>query len=184
MFQYFMKLSSFILFSLLIFLVPMETILFDFSEKADVSDWQIVNDNVMGGRSNSKLLINDAGNGVFTGTISLENNGGFASTRYNTGTYPVLPNQTIKIRLKGDGQRYQFRVKNDKRAYWSYIQYFDTSGDWETVTIALGAMYPTYRGRRLEAPNFAENQIEELGFLIGNKKEATFALEIDYVAID
>ena len=31
-------------------------------------------------------------------------------------------------------------------------------------------MYPSFRGRKLDKPNFPKEYIEEIGFLIGNKK--------------
>lgn len=42
--------------------------------------WRIVNDTVMGGRSQSRFYQQD-GVGVFEGFLSLENYGGFASVR-------------------------------------------------------------------------------------------------------
>ena len=58
-------------------------IIFDFTTESDLSDWRIMDDVVMGGRSDSNLKINEAGHGCFHGYVSLENYGGFASTRYN-----------------------------------------------------------------------------------------------------
>src|SRR6056297_3090968 len=61
------------------------TSLFEFAETGDVTNWEIVNDVVMGGRSSSQAeLVNpDSGEGAmrFSGHLSLENNGGFASVR-------------------------------------------------------------------------------------------------------
>jgi uncharacterized surface protein with fasciclin (FAS1) repeats len=52
--------------------------LMDFAD--DSQRWRIVNDDVMGGISDSRFRI-DGGKAVFTGRLSLENNGGFASVR-------------------------------------------------------------------------------------------------------
>ena len=46
-----------------------------------VNNWSIVNDDVMGGISKSFLSINEDENLIFKGYLSLENNGGFASSR-------------------------------------------------------------------------------------------------------
>ena len=46
-----------------------------------VDNWNIVNDGVMGGISTSSLSINSNSILIFKGYLSLENNGGFASTR-------------------------------------------------------------------------------------------------------
>ena len=47
-----------------------------------INNWIIVNDNVMGGISNSSLSLNNENNLVFNGNVSLDNNGGFASVRH------------------------------------------------------------------------------------------------------
>lgn len=39
-------------------------VIFDF-KKSDISDWKIVNDAVMGGRSSSKFYLNEEGHGYF-----------------------------------------------------------------------------------------------------------------------
>ena len=57
-------------------------ILFDFNIKSDISNWKVVDDVVMGGRSNGNFELNKNGYGVFSGNVSLENNGGFSSLRY------------------------------------------------------------------------------------------------------
>ncbi|MEM1443591.1 MAG: CIA30 family protein, partial [Verrucomicrobiota bacterium] len=41
-------------------------------------DWSIVNDGVMGGLSKGKVEISKEGIMTFSGTLSLENNGGFS----------------------------------------------------------------------------------------------------------
>ena len=50
-------------------------------KKIGLKNWNIVNDDVMGGISKSFLSINDENNLIFSGNVSLKNNGGFASTR-------------------------------------------------------------------------------------------------------
>lgn len=158
--------------------------LFDFSKKSDTRYWRIVDDGVMGGLSNGTFSISPEGHGVFQGTISLENNGGFSSLRYGFNTVEVNPGKTkVHIRLKGDGKRYQFRVKHNMRAYYSYQRYFETSGDWETIEIPLSEMIPTFRGNKLNLPNFDHDRIQEVTFLFGNKKEESFKLLVDKISL-
>ena len=68
-----------IFFLLVMVLMMNKLILFDFSASNDWSGWEIENDGVMGGKSNSNLEKSEKGNAVFKGRVSLENNGGFAS---------------------------------------------------------------------------------------------------------
>lgn len=161
----------------------MNTILFDFSTNTTIDAWRVVNDGVMGGRSQSRFSINEKGHGLFEGNVSLANNGGFASVRYGFETMDVAPYSKVSIRLKGDGKAYQFRIKASNEQRYSYIANFTTSGEWETVTVDFSTMYPAFRGRRLDIPNHSGSTLSEIAFLIGNKKEEPFALEIDKIEL-
>lgn len=158
-------------------------VLFDFNDTSILRNWYIVDDVVMGGRSNGSLRINDEGFGEFSGFVSLENNGGFSSARYVFNTLSVEEYNQINIRLKGDGKKYQFRVRHHRNSYYSYITYFSTTTKWETITIDLEDLYPSFRGRTLNKPNFDKNQIVEIAFLIGNKKPEEFKLLIDKITL-
>ena len=158
-------------------------LIFDFNHIAPVNDWTVVDDVVMGGRSTGQFKIDSEGHGVFSGNVSLENNGGFSSLRYRFEKISTHENSKIVIRLKGDGKQYQFRVKSNRNTYYSYTTTFKTSGDWENINIDLKDMYPTFRGQILNMPRFNENSIEELVFLIGNKKNESFELVLDKIDI-
>lgn len=157
---------------------------FDFSEQEDWSHWKIQNDTVMGGRSSSQLIRNDVGNAVFQGSVSLENNGGFAMVQYRFDKWNVSKFSKVLLQVKGDGKRYQFRIKNKLSDRHSYIHYFETSGEWETIAIPLGDMIPQFRGRKLDRPDFNADQIEEVAIFIGNKKAQDFDLEIDKIMFE
>ncbi len=158
-------------------------VIFDFTKNSSMENWYIINDDVMGGVSQSEIAINESGNAVFKGTVSLENNGGFCSVRYNNEEINAAGFKKVTFRIKGDGKRYQFRIKADRGDSYSYVSNFNTSGNWETKEILLESMYPVFRGRNLNMPNFSHNKISEIGFLIGNKKEETFRLEIDKIEL-
>jgi len=159
-------------------------VIFDFNKKSDLQNWIIVNDVVMGGRSSSTFKLDEDGLGVFEGNISLENNGGFSSLRYRFLKRTIKGATQVKITLRGDGKKYQFRVKSNAGDYYSYIVPFLTSGEWQEIVIPLGDMYPSFRGRRLNQPNFSNDSIEELTFLIGNKKSERFKLLIDKIVLE
>ncbi len=157
--------------------------IFDFDQKSNLQDWRIVDDVVMGGKSSSTFTLNADGFGVFKGRISLKNNGGFSSVHYKFQQMQVKEYTKVSIKLRGDGKDYQFRVKPSSGTYYSYIAPFSTSGEWQEIEILLADMYPSFRGRRLEQPNFSEDYIEEITFLIGNKKEEEFKLLIDHIVL-
>ncbi|MEM7103342.1 MAG: CIA30 family protein [Bacteroidota bacterium] len=162
---------------------PNNMVLFDFSGKEDLDYWAIVDDGVMGGLSQGQMSINKAGHAVFQGDVRLENNGGFSSVRCRFRDVDAKGYEKMVIRLKGDGKRYQFRVKSDMYDYHSYITYFQTSGEWETIEVTLADMYPTFRGMNLRMPNYPGETIEEIAFLIANKKAESFRLEIDSISL-
>lgn len=158
-------------------------VVFDFKLGSGIDQWLVVNDDVMGGRSQASFELTAEGTGLFKGKVSLENNGGFSSLRYNMDAVQTKTYTRLAVRLKGDGKNYQLRIREKQSDYFSYIATFETSGEWETIEVPLVDMYPSFRGRKLDLPNFNGNSMVELTFLIGNKKAETFALEIDKISL-
>ena len=158
-------------------------LIYDFSKDSNLSTWLVINDGVMGGVSQSSLELDADGNGLFSGAVSLDNNGGFCSVRYNFESLDVSNFKSIVLHVRGDGKRYQFRIRHNSRDYYSYITYFETNGDWQTVELELADMYPSFRGRKVDLPNFNKDYIEEIALLIGNKKEEKFMIEIDKISL-
>ena len=147
-----------------------------------MENWSIVNDDVMGGISKSKLSMSDENNLMFTGYLSLENNGGFASTRNRFKEQTLASVKSFKIKLKGDGNSYKLRIRqNNRRA--SYSADFNSSKDkWTEVEISLEDFKPTWRGFTYSdypAPDI--EKISELGIQISDKQEGDFKLEIEYI---
>ena len=153
---------------------------FTLCDFSDLKEWTVVNDGVMGGLSEGKLT-KENDKAVFSGKVSLENNGGFTSIRRSVTTDYTKPISQFKIKLKGDGKRYQFRVRKSGE-YFTYTYDFKTSGKYETIVINAAEMQPTFRGQILNYPNFDGDDINEIGFLIANKKMETFAMLLDEVA--
>ena len=158
-------------------------VLFDFNTDSDINDWRIIDDVVMGGRSNGAFELTQYGHGKFSGNVSLENNGGFSSLRYYFTGKEISQYTKAVLRVKGDGSNYQFRVKRSSRDYVSYIYEFETTTEWITVEIPFNKMYPGFRGRKLRQANFPGDYMEEIGFLIGNKKAQSFELLIDKIEL-
>tara|TARA_Y100000385_G_scaffold80363_1_gene81966 strand:+ start:131 stop:640 length:510 start_codon:yes stop_codon:yes gene_type:complete len=158
-------------------------IIFDFNKNSSTSSWVVIDDVVMGGRSNGNFQLNKDGNGVFSGKISLDNNGGFSSVRYGFKKLNVEKFSSISLKIKGDGKNYQFRIKHKSSDYASYITSFSSSGKWQEIEIPLNSMYPSFRGRKLDEPNFFHETIEEVTFLIANKKNEDFILLIDKIEL-
>ncbi|MDA9303934.1 CIA30 family protein [bacterium] len=176
-----MKLISTIL---LISAMASSSVIFDFKSNSNLNKWKVVDDTVMGGRSQGNLILNEEKNGVFFGTVSTENYGGFSSIRYNGEAVSTKDKTHVLLRVKGDGKSYQFRIKNENSLRYSFITEFKTSGKWETIRLSLADFYPSFRGRKLDKPNFNHSEIEEIAFLIGNKKNESFKLIIESITLD
>lgn len=158
-------------------------VLFDFTEQSNIDDWTIVDDGVMGGLSQSQMALDLNGNAVFSGLVTTENNGGFCSVQYNLKTIPLQQKTFFSIRLKGDGKKYQFRVKSKSNDYFSYIYEFQTTNDWQNIEIPITDMYASFRGRTLNIPNYDGASLAQLAFLISNKRNENFKLLIDKIEI-
>ena len=101
--------SSPLIFLLLIIINILNAeIIYDFSNNNKLKGWNIVDDNVMGGRSRGSLRLDSKGNGVFSGYISLKNYGGFSSIRYRSKRVDINEFEYIVLKIFGDNNYYQF----------------------------------------------------------------------------
>jgi hypothetical protein len=137
----------------------------------------------MGGISTSIFKLSKAGHGIFQGNVSTENNGGFASVRYIMDELNIKETTTIRIKVKGDGKNYQFRIKNKMSDYFSYITTFSTNGEWQVINLKLEDFYASFRGRKLDLPRFDKNEIGQVAILIANGRDEAFKLEIDKIEV-
>ncbi len=156
-------------------------VLFDFSN-AESENWRIVNDGVMGGVSKSQFQV-DSGRAVFSGSVSLENNGGFASTR-TFAEFKLEDYHGVLLRVRGDGKTYQLRLRTDDRMDgMSYRCHFETTVDeWTTIKLPFSEFEPVFRGRVLQnVEPLDPSKIQQLGFLIADKQEGSFRLEIEWI---
>ena len=160
-----------------------DNMIFNFNSDNSLKNWNIVDDDVMGGVSSSNIVVNKNGMGLFSGHVSTKNNGGFSSLRHQFKLVNISKYKSFVIRVKGDGKNYQFRVKSNLNEYHSYKYEFKTNNTWQNIEIQFNQLEPTFRGRILNMPSFSNVTLQEICFLISNKIEEDFSLEIDYVKI-
>mgnify|MGYP001445678912 FL=1 len=147
-----------------------------------LNNWNIVNDDVMGGVSKSYLSLNDENNLIFSGNVSLDNNGGFASSRMSLSSQSLNGIKSFKIKFRGDGNIYKLRLRqNNMRA--SYSSDFKSVKDkWVEVNIPVEDFIPTWRGYSYNNyPALDIEKINSLGIHISDKQEGEFKLEIKYI---
>jgi len=82
----------------------------------DVSDllkgveWASITDTVMGGVSIAELEFSPEGLLTFSGRVSLENNGGFASVRTQSAQIDLSAYKGLLLKVRGDGKRYSLNL--------------------------------------------------------------------------
>lgn len=159
----------------------------EFDGDATEPKWTEENDNVMGGVSKGSAVVRD-GVLAFTGSLSLENDGGFAQVRIQNLGYDLSDKKGVKLRVMGDGRTYQLRLATDARHRGSRIAYsveFTTTADqWTDVEVRFADLKPSHHGDALEGPPANLSQVEEMSLLIGDKREGPFSLKVDWMKVD
>ena len=161
-----------------------EKMIFDFQGRTNSTKWQVVNDDVMGGVSTSQFQLLTNGGAIFSGVVSLENNGGFASVRSTPVRENLNGTDALVLRVRGDGRRYKFTVRTE--AGFNALNYqaeFTTKrGEWEEHRLAFKDFMPTFRGRVLtDVPPLIPSKITSVGLLISDKKAGPFRLEMSWI---
>ena len=151
-------------------------------ELADL-EWVVVNDNVMGGRSQGGFE-SDANEIRFAGSTNT-NGGGFSSIRTRPIQVDMSAHDGIQLRVKGDGRRYTWRLTTDARwrgrevAYWADFE--TVAGRWTIVEIPFSRFVPRFRGSRLPGPPLDPGKITGMGLMIYDGRDGPFELYLDAV---
>jgi NADH dehydrogenase [ubiquinone] 1 alpha subcomplex assembly factor 1 len=158
--------------------------LFDFQATTNSPAWEVVNDDVMGGVSTSQFQVLTNGCAVFSGTVRLENNGGFASVRSAPLHEDLTDFAAFVLRVRGDGRRYKLSVRTgagfDSPLY--QCSFTTKTGEWEEHRLAFGDFVPTLRGRVLtDVPPLNPARVNSVGLLISDKQVGPFRLEIGWI---
>jgi hypothetical protein len=142
-------------------------------------DWRVINDGVMGGVSQSQVDLTPEGL-VFSGEVSLANNGGFASMRSAARELRLERFAGLRLHLRGDGHRYQLRLRRSEQSgEVAYVAAFATTGEEEWIELPFGLFQPRFRGREVaDAPPLDQSQIHHLSFLIADQQAGPFRLEL------
>jgi len=161
------------------------TTVFSFNDPAAASQWQVVNDGVMGGRSYGQRRVNEYKNLEFSGNLSLANNGGFSSIRAARGGLNLTGDSVIIARVRGDGREYKFNLYTQRNlSGYSWRQTFQTRKDeWIDVKIPLNKFVATWRGRTFRNERLNASEVQGMGILLGDKKPGPFKLEIESIKV-
>lgn len=162
-----------------------ERVLFDFTRSEEQDAWQAVNDGVMGGLSRGVPTVrHDEGVLDFSGTLSLENSGGFSSIRSRGSELDLGGFDGIDVQYRGDGRRYFLTVHTDLPIMaGSYRAELPAAqGAWVNVRLPFSEFEATSFGRTLaSAPPLNRNAVRSVGFILADKTAGPFQLEVERI---
>ena len=173
-----------------------DRVLFDFSNpNVDLKEtWGAIDDVVMGGVSQSGIRFID-NKAIFSGNVSTENNGGFASVRTRNIEPPLdlSDYEGIELKVTGDGKRYKFIARSEDK--WDGVGYsysFDTIYDYPTtIQIPFKDLIPVFRAKTVAEARLNTKKIYSMQLMLSKfeydgelnpKFEAgSFKLKVDYI---
>ncbi|MEG3437540.1 CIA30 family protein [Pannus brasiliensis CCIBt3594] len=177
--------------------IAREKTLFDFrNPTSDIREiWGAIDDVVMGGVSESNIRLT-GDRALFTGYVSTENNGGFASVRTRDFSPPLdlSDYEGIELRVTGDGKRYKFIARREGR--WDGVGYcysFDTLDRISaTIRVPFSELIPVVRAKtvrdgqpfradRVFSLQLMQSKFEYDGALNPRFSPGSFALEIEWI---
>ncbi|MCE9593674.1 MAG: CIA30 family protein [Planctomycetes bacterium] len=151
----------------------------DFTASDAARGWSAIDDVVMGGVSASRLAL-EGDRTVFSGRVSLDHGGGFASVRSAPSDFALAGFDGLELELAGDGRRYRLNARLD--AAFDGVTYqaeFVAPRARSSVRIPFTELRPTWRGRPVpDAAPFDPARVATLGLLIGARQAGDFRLEL------
>lgn len=157
-----------------------ERMLTDFTPDTLHLGWYVVNDDVMGGRSEGGFEIRH-GELHFAGTTNTDG-GGFSSIRTNRMRLDLSRYDGMRLYVKGDGRRYTWRMTTSARwqgrevSYWA--DFGTRAGTLHRVDIPFSDFVPKYRGIDLYEPDLDPREITGMGLMIYDKQNGPFELQL------
>ena len=160
-------------------------LLADFPRSTEALPWFVVNDDVMGGRSEGGFRL-EGDVLIFSGSTNTRG-GGFSSIRSRPHSFGLAAYDGVRLRARGDGRRYTFRLttsdtrdRGRRPAYWADFETVD--GTWKEIDVPFTRFRPHWRGAKLSGPALEPAAIDSLGLMINDGRDGPFRLEVDWIA--
>lgn len=138
-------------------------------------------DSVMGGISEAEVRVSGEKAIIFSGTVSLENRGGFASVRTRKVRVDLSGYRGLLLRVFGDENLYTVNLHTNIRIPGgSYRAEFETLGyTWQEIFLSFSDFRPVAFGRSLrQFPQFNPSEVRSFGLMIASGQEGPFRLEV------
>ena len=166
--------------------IEQSRVAYDFTTQAVVASWSVQNDTVMGGVSESSSTWVD-NQLVFSGNLSLENNGGFVSCfgPVDEKLATVIGGATsLNLRATGDGKTYLFQLRGNDGT--NYVQRFTSTAEEDQVYALPLSQFTSVDWRLTEiadAPPIETSNIYQMGLYLVDKQTGPFKIAISSIGI-
>ncbi|MEO1218708.1 MAG: CIA30 family protein [Bacteroidota bacterium] len=160
---------------------------FNFGKDKMGNDWEVINDGVMGGLSKGKIEMTE-NTLKFSGSISLDNYGGFTSVKSPFTKIDLSNSKKVKIRYRTKNQSVAISLENSKEFYKPYFKMnlANTNNEWKTVDRSINEFKENKLGQETStqiSSKFLES-VQRIGLITSQKKEGDFTVEIDYIKFE
>lgn len=160
--------------------------LIEFEQDTDFEAWRAIDDVVMGGVSRSTLQRYAPGIASFSGIVSLDFGGGFASVRTQPRAWATAGTESFVLRCRGDGRQYKFMVRVDDG--FDGVQYqarfSPPRGQWVELDLPVDRFVASFRGRPVPgAGPLDPARIRQLGFMISDRQAGPFELLVEWIGV-
>ena len=150
-------------------------------------NWVVVNDGVMGGRSNGAIEFTDSAM-QFTGDV-VTAGGGFTSVRLQLTGDELTDSGYLVLRLRSDERTYGLTLEDSAQSGRRPIAHganltIDGPADadgWRTAALSYDELRPSVFGQPLDAPTFNPDEAVEFGIIIADGIDGRFKLEVDWI---
>ena len=153
-----------------------DNMIFNFNSDNSLKNWNIVDDDVMGGVSSSNIVVNKNGMGLFSGHVSTKNNGGFIQVR---SSKEISSNNFsgIKLKVRGNPSSYYVHVRTNPLLFpWQYYSgEFSVDNNWSYVEIYFKDFK---KSNFYQSSSFSSSEINSIGFVAFGKD---FEAKLDIV---
>lgn len=156
--------------------------LFLFDGAASIEAWSPNHDRIMGGVSTGR----PAWTGEcarFSGELSLENNGGFASFRRRlVGPLDLSAYDGVLLRVRGDGRNWKVSLRTGQGQddhNWQASFQTSQSDKWQEVTLPFDGFVPVFHGRYARTKNpLDQAKIVGFGFQVADGQAGDYRLDV------
>lgn len=161
-----------------------DRILYDFTVTGNKTEWSTLNDAIMGGKSTGGFE-KVAGAMRFSGALSQDNRGGFASIKDEERLRDLAHSDGFSIKVHGDGREYALMVWTDDapdRVYYG-ATFSPSEGEWQVIDLRWAEFKAYYRGFWVAQGEVNPARIVSIGVMISDGASGPFVLDLAWVRL-